>query len=54
MPKLKKKKPIRYRSAITGKFVPAAYAKRYPHRVVGERIKPKTVADPLGHLDPRF
>lgn len=26
----------RYRSAITGKFVSAAYAKRYPHRTVRE------------------
>lgn len=27
-----------YRSAITGRFVTAAYAKRYPHRTVKERI----------------
>lgn len=29
----------RYRSAITGRFVSAAYAKRYPHLTVGERVK---------------
>lgn len=28
---------IRYRSAVTGRFVTAAYAKRYPHLTVGER-----------------
>lgn len=27
-----------YRSARTGRFVTAAYAKRYPHRTVRERI----------------
>lgn len=39
-----KKKPAakRYRSAITGRMVTAAYAKRYPHRVVGETVKPKS------------
>lgn len=31
----------RYRSAVTGKFVTAAYAKRYPRRTVRERVKPK-------------
>lgn len=36
---MKKKKPVRYRSAVTGKFVSAAYAKRYPHLVVGEKVK---------------
>lgn len=30
----------RYRSAISGKFVKAAYARRYPNRTVRERIKP--------------
>lgn len=29
----------RYRSAVTGKFVTAAYAKRYQNRTVRERIK---------------
>ena len=29
-----------YRSAITGRFVKAAYARRYPNRTVRERIKP--------------
>jgi hypothetical protein len=29
-----------YRSAITGKFVTAAYAKRYPHLTMRQRIKP--------------
>jgi hypothetical protein len=28
---------IRYRSAVTGRFVTAAYARRYPHLTVGER-----------------
>lgn len=31
----------RYRSAVTGKFVTAAYAKRYPRRTARERVKPK-------------
>ena len=31
----------RYRSAVTGKFVTVAYAKRYPRRTVRERVKPK-------------
>lgn len=30
----------RYRSAISGKFVKPAYARRYPNRTVRERIKP--------------
>lgn len=38
---------IRYRSAVTGKFVTPAYAKRYPHKVVGERIKKKKCAFPV-------
>lgn len=36
-----KKKAIRYRSAVTGKFVSEAYAKRYPKKTVGEKIKKK-------------
>jgi hypothetical protein len=28
-----------YRSAVTGRFVSAAYAKRYPHLTVRERLK---------------
>lgn len=32
------KKKYRYRSAVTGRFVPEAYAKRYPHRTVKERV----------------
>ncbi len=28
----------RYRSAISGKFVKPAYARRYPNRTVRERI----------------
>ena len=28
-----------YRSAVTGKFVSKAYAKRYPKRTVRERVK---------------
>lgn len=31
----------RFRSAVTGKFVSAAYAKRFPHLTVGESNKPK-------------
>lgn len=30
------KRRYRYRSAVTGKFVSAGYAKRYPHRSVRE------------------
>lgn len=33
------KRQYRYRSAVTGKFVSAAYAARYPHLTVRERIK---------------
>lgn len=29
-----------YRSAKSGRFVTAAYARRYPNRTVRERIKP--------------
>lgn len=32
-------KKIKFRSAVTGKFVSAAYAKRYPHLTVGEKTK---------------
>lgn len=28
-----------YRSAVTGRFVTAAYAKRYPKRTVRERVE---------------
>lgn len=38
MPKLRKTQLV-YRSAKTGKFVKAAYAKRYPARTVGHRFK---------------
>lgn len=31
------KRQVRHRSAVTGKFVTAAYAKRYPHLTVAER-----------------
>lgn len=31
----------RYRSAVTGRYVKPAYAKRYPKRTVRERVKPK-------------
>lgn len=34
------KPEYRYRSAITGKFVKASYAKRYPHRTVRSKVKP--------------
>lgn len=32
-------KRYRFRSAVTGRFVKAAYAKRYPKRTVRERVK---------------
>ena len=32
-----KKKRVRARSAVTGRFVSMAYAKRYPHLTVVER-----------------
>lgn len=35
----KQRKQYRYRSAITGRFVKPAYAKRYPKRTVRERVK---------------
>lgn len=35
------KPAYRYRSAITGRYVKPAYAKRYPKRTVRERVKPK-------------
>lgn len=36
----KKKKPrYVYRSAVTGRFVSAAYAKRYPKRTIRQRVK---------------
>ncbi len=30
-----------YRSAVTGKFVKAGYAKRYPHLTIKQRIRRK-------------
>lgn len=33
-----KPKQYRYRSAVTGRYVKAAYAKRYPHLTVRERV----------------
>lgn len=35
---MKKKKRLRARSAITGRFVSMAYAKRYPKRTIVERF----------------
>lgn len=32
-------KKYRYRSAVTGRFVPAWFAKRYPRKTVREFIK---------------
>lgn len=32
-------KRYRYRSSITGKFVAACYAKRWPHFVIRETVK---------------
>lgn len=48
MKKKKANKPVRYRSAITGKFVSATYAKRYPHLVVGEEVRKAHHCDPRG------
>ncbi len=36
-----RKTQLVYRSAKTGRFVRAAYAKRYPNRTVGHRFKRK-------------
>ena len=33
------KPQYRYRSAVTGRYVTGAYAKRYPHLTVRERVK---------------
>ncbi len=33
------KRKYRYRSAITGRYVSAAYAKRYPANTVRERVR---------------
>lgn len=38
---MKPDKTHRYRSAITGRYVKPAYAKRYPHLTVRERIRPR-------------
>jgi|GEM_PF-3401230 hypothetical protein len=35
----KPKATYRYRSAVTGRYVKAAYAKRYPARTVRERVR---------------
>lgn len=32
------KRKYRHRSAVTGKFCSAGYAKRYPHLTIRERI----------------
>lgn len=32
-------KRFRFRSAVTGRWVTAAYAKRYPHRTVREAVR---------------
>lgn len=34
----------RYRSAVTGRFVKAAYAKRYPRRTVREAVPSPALA----------
>lgn len=33
------KRTYRYRSAVTGRWVTAAYARRYPKRTVRERVR---------------
>lgn len=38
-----------YRSSVTGKFVSAAYAKRYPHLTVRERVRLRR--DTIVHSD---
>lgn len=35
-----------YRSAVTGRFVKAGYAKRWPHLTVRVRIKPRPACKP--------
>lgn len=36
-----KRKPVyRYRSAVTGRYVTAAYARRHPRKTVRERVRP--------------
>ena len=45
---MKKKAKKRYRSAVTGRFVTEAYARRYPHKVVGEKVKKAHKCDPRG------
>jgi hypothetical protein len=35
----KPKRKYRHRSAITGRYVTAAYAKRYPHTTWRERVR---------------
>ena len=42
----------RYRSAVTGRFVKAAYAKRYPKRTVRESIPGAFRRSILPHLGP--
>ena len=39
MTRPKRKQQYKYRSAITGRYVAAAYARRYPRRTVRERVK---------------
>lgn len=33
------KPKFRYRSAVTGRWVTPAYARRYPHKTVRERVE---------------
>lgn len=35
---MRRKLTFRFRSAVSGRFVTAAYARRYPNRTVRERI----------------
>jgi hypothetical protein len=37
-------KRYRYRSAVTGRYVSAAYARRYPHLTVRERVRTERTA----------
>ena len=41
-----------YRSAVTGRFVSAAYAKRWPKRTVRSRVRPRPACLPCEEATP--
>lgn len=41
-----------YRSAVTGRFVSAAYARRWPKRTVRIRVKPRPACQPCEVAQP--